>query len=442
MNFRFRTRPSGCAHRPVSIVGLAASTVAIALLASFPKTASGRQLLSPPAAPIDVETSTPIRQLLTEQWERDPVAEAASKDLFRSVQQNNANLLLAYSLNRIQHNRVDDAKSVAEEMTKNFPKNLDGWMLLAWLNTLSDRYDTALINLRSMKKQIDKNDKLSPASELALYKRLGRLIGYMQGPVADRVNDDIMDGTVLQITAGLPPEALKTFHENRNDVLKQFDALLKSQGQKTQVELAKVKIQNDNETIALEREIQLFEQTESQLIPEKQRLRQEATRQISIIEQQAQSLEQQLANISSDIRETEQDLQYMAIDLFNAQNLPPRLRPSLFYLQNQIRNAQLALSALRSNGNQVSNQLGLLRAQIIRTQNAFNQQVREIDKEIKRVNGAKRRNLAKLARLAAGPEVADGKKDAMRNKATALRTYDEFPLLIYRQELLEKLTDH
>jgi septal ring factor EnvC (AmiA/AmiB activator) len=185
----------------------------------------------------------------------------------------------------------------------------------------------------------------------------------------------------------------------------------------------------------------MLEKTESQLIPEKQRLRQEATQQVSTLQQQAATLEQQLAGISSDIWQTEQDLQYMAIDLFNAQNLPPRLRPSLFYLQNQIRTAQLSLSALRSNGNQISNQLRVLSAQIRQTQNVFNQQIRELDKEIKRVSGAKRRNLARLARLAGGPEVADGKRAAMQNKITALSTYDEFPLLLYRQELLEKLSD-
>jgi hypothetical protein len=415
--------------------------MAAGLLAFFPGATSGMQLLSPPANPIDAQSSAPIRQLLAEQWERDPANESNSQRAFRENRRDNANLLLAYACNRLQHNRVDEAKEVVDQLTTTYPDNLDGWILQAWLNTLTNKYDVALVNLRSMKKQLDKNKKLPPAIQLTIYKRMGRMIGYMQGPVADRVNADLLEGTVLNVTAGLPPDVVTTFNENRDKVLKQYESLTKAQGQKTQAELAKAKIENDNEKIALDRENQLLEKTESQLIPEKQRLRQEATQQVSTLQQQAATLEQQLVNISSDIRETEQDLQFMAIDLYNAQNLPPRLRPSLFYLQNQIRTAQLSLSALRSNGNQISNQLRLLGAQILQTKNSYNQQIRELDKEIKRVSGAKRRNLARLARLAAGPEVADGKRAAMQNKITALSTYDEFPLLLYRQELLEKLTD-
>lgn len=413
----------------------------IALLAFFLNVSSGMQLLSPPKDPIDVGSSVPIRLLLVEQWDRGPNNESQSKATYQNSRKDNSYLMLAFALNRMNHNRVDEALEIVDLMTKSYADNLDGWLLKAWLNTLSDRYDTALVNLRSLKKQIGKQKNTTPAIEQVLYGRLGRLFGYLQGPVADRVNANLLEGTVLNVTAGLNPDVLKTFNSNRDKVLKQYEDLLKLQGQMTQAELAKVKLENDNQTIALERETQLLEQTESQLVPEKQRLRAEATQQVSTLQQQGRSLEQQLAAISSDIWDTEQELQFLAVELYNAQNLPPRLRPSLFYLQNRIRNVQVTQSALRSNGNQISNQLDVLRAQVLQTQRAYNQRIGDIDREIKRVNGAKRRNLGKLARLAAGPEVADGKKDAMRNKATALRTYDDLPLVLYRQELLEKLTD-
>ena len=67
-------------------------------------------------------------------------------------------------------------------------------------------------------------------------------------------------------------------------------------------------------------------------------------------------------------------------------------------------------------------------------------QLREIDKEIRRVNGAKRRNQAKLGKLARGPELMGGKKEAMRNKQISLRTYDNLQLEVYRQDLLDQLS--
>ena len=78
---------------------------------------------------------------------------------------------------------------------------------------------------------------------------------------------------------------------------------------------------------------------------------------------------------------------------------------------------------------------------MVQTRNLLNQQVRDIDKELKKISATKRRNMNKLAKIAAGPEVADGKKQAMINRATALRTYDDLPLELYRQQLLEKLAD-
>lgn len=438
MNFDVSTRRNGGSHR--QLTSGCKLLIAIALLSFSSSHSQAKQLLTPPSGPISVEDSKPIRQLLSDQWERGPINESQSKQTYANTPRSTPNLMIAYALNRMQHNRVKEASKVLEQLTQSNPKHLDGWMFQVWIDALSDRYDAALIKARTLKKHAAQAN-LDARRKRALFKRLGRLIGYMQGPVADRVNDDILDDTMNSITAGLKPDVLQAFTESRIQILKQFEDLRKVQGQRTQTELAKEKVKNDNELVALERQIDMFDKTESQLIPEKQQLKQDADTQLSKLEQQESSLEQQLSIISSDIWDTEQDLSYLTTELFNAQQLPPRLRPSLFYLTNQIRNARVTLSALRSNGNQISNQLRLVRAQVIQTRGAYDQRIAEINREIKRVNGAKRRSLARVARLAEGPKVAQGKKDSMKNKITALRTYDELPRLLYRQELLDQLTD-
>jgi len=398
------------------------------------------QILSPPPKPLDESASTIIRKLLTDDWERDPKIGLDSKRTFESAKSYSDDLLVAYTINRIRHNRTQDAKMAARELTNQHVDNLDGWILKTWLNALTDDFDAALIDMRSLKKQVVKTKNLSRSAEQSIFKRLGRLIGYMQGPVAHRVNDDLLNETSKLISNGLKPDLLQLFDDNRNKVLKDFDDLVKVQAQKSQIELAKVKAANDAEAVALEREVQLLEKTESQLLPERQRIRDDGAKQISSIERQGQTVEQQLNRIRADIRATELDLQYMYQDLYLAQQQPPRFRVSTFHLQNQIRNAAFALNSLRANGVQSNNQLNSLQAQLVNARNSTNNRLREIDREIKRINGAKRRNLGKLARIAQGPKVADGKRDSWQSRATALRTYDELSLELYRQDILDQLT--
>lgn len=399
------------------------------------------QILSPPPKPLTPEISAPIRTLLTDDWKRAPKNEAASKSTFEKARVFTDDLLVTYTINRIRHNRISEAKLAAQELTVRHPDNLDGWILRTWLNTLTDDFDAALINIRSLKKKFDQTKNLAEPTKQKIYKRLGRLIGYMQGPVSDRVNNDLRDETIQFVTAGVKPELVKLFNGSRNKVLKEYGDLTKSQADKTQVELVKIKASNDAEAVALERQIKLLEQSESQQTAEKQRIRDESARQISAIERQGSSAELEISRINTNLRTTELDLFYLHQDLNFILNQPPGRRFSTFNLQNQIRNAQLSANALRLEGIQATNQLNSLRTQLVAAQRNSTQRLNDLEREIKRVNGAKRRNLAKLTKLAKGPKVADGKRQSMQSRVNALRTYDDLPLELYRQDILDQLTN-
>ncbi len=399
------------------------------------------QLLDPPANSIDAAASIPIRKLLTDDWKLGPANAAESKKTFASASPKTEMTLVAYALNRLQQNQTKEAKDIVEELTSSFPNNLDGWMLKTWIHTLEDKYDVALINMRSLKKQIDNTPDLKDSTKVQIYKRLGRLTGYMQGPVSSRVNSDILDGTIATIAHGIAPDVLNSFSEARDQVLKQYDDLLNTQADKTQLELDKVQAENEQEKLSLERQNELLEQSEAQLIPQKQKLEAEANQQVSNLQGQGSMAQQQMNQISSDIQATQLNLQYMYFDLdaiLQQQQLGYAV--STYAIRNQIRNAENAIYNLRISGNQLSNQLGGLNSQIRQIQYSAGRQLRNLNSELKRISGAKRRNLGKLARIASGPVVADGKRSAMKIRATALRTYDELPLELYRQQILDLLT--
>lgn len=423
-------------HYQTRLPGLICVWMVCLLLGSV----TNAQILSPPPQPIQTDASVPISRLLNEDWPRDPKIAIRSKTTFESAKQFTDDLLVAYTINRIRHNKTSEAKLAAQELTDRHADNLDGWMLKTWLNMLTDDFDIALINMRSFKKQIASQKNLPEQTQQRIYKRLGRLIGYLQGPVVNRVNNDLLDGTIQELAAELKPEILKVFNENRDLVLKQHDDLLKQQGEKTKVILDKTKIENDAQAAQLDQQNKLLEQTESQLRPEKQKIADQASKQIASIEQQGKLLTQQLNRTASEIRAIEVDLQLMYQDLALILQQPPEFRPSTFYLQNQIRNAELTLVTLRQNAGLTNNQMNNLLAQISQIRATTNRQVNDIDKQIKRVNGSKRRNLSKLTKIAQGPKVATGKRESMKSRITGLRTYDDLTLELYRQDILSQLS--
>ena len=398
------------------------------------------QILSPPAEPIDAQASQPIRRLLNEDWERSPKIAVRSKTTFESERRFTDDLLVAYMFNRIRHSQTGEAKLTAQELTARHTDNLDGWMVKTWLNTLTDDFEIALINMRNFKKQIDAQKNLPEKTRQQIFSRLGRLIGYFQGPVASRVNDDLLNDTVRELAVGLKPEILKIFNENRDRVLKRHGDLLAEQGKRTQVILDKTQLENQAQAAQLERQNQLLEQTEAQLLPQKQKITEDATKEITAVQQQASQLDQRLSQLTSDISAVELDLQYLYQDLDLILSQPPQLRQSTFFLRNRIRNAELSLASLHRNAVGTSNQLNGLRAQISQIEASANRQTNEIDQEIKRLNGSKLRNLSKLTKINQGPKLASGKRKAMISRATALRTYDDLTLELYRQDMLSHLS--
>ena len=203
--------------------------------------------------------------------------------------------------------------------------------------------------------------------------------------------------------------------------------------------MAKVQIENDKEAQNLEQQNAILAGTRVQLNDNKQQLQEEGTAKISQLQQNGASIERQLSSISSDIRATQRDLDVLYSDFNAIMNTPPRFRPSTFHLTTQIQNSELRLSQLDRDGVALSNQANSIRLQISQTQNAYNQKMGQIDKEIKKIVGNQKRIFNKLTRIAKGPKIANGKSQAMKIKATSLRTFDDISLELYRQQLLEIL---
>lgn len=405
--------------------------------AALPAGANAAQIFSPTPTNIGPSDAIAIEQLLGQQWER--LSEGAA-NTFASNQPAGEALLVAYILNRLNHGQADEARAIAEQLNQRYPDNLDGWLLNAWTNTLVDNFDSALVNMRSLKQRFDQQTDLSLANQKKLYQRLGKLIGYLQGPVSTTVNEELRDDTIAKLSAGIDAAVLQTFDNSRKEVLEQFSALQELQAEKTAEELEKVKIADANEAKLLAQQNEELEKSRERLGPERARIEQLANEQVYALQEQGQNLQQELNRISAQISGVENDLQLMYFDLNFILNQPPRFRPTTFFLENNIRSAQFSLIGLRNNGAQVSSQLAGVQQQIAGVRNAASQQLANLDRTAKKLENSRRRNMNKLAKIAQGPEIASGRKSAMKNRAVSLRTYDDLPLVLYRQQMLDQLS--
>ena len=111
--------------------------------------------------------------------------------------------MVAYALNRINHGSIGQALQATSVARRLFKQNWDSRILEVWLLTLTDEYDAAIVQLRSFKKQLEiakADNRLPVAVEHQLYLRFGRLIGYLEGPVVEKVNAPLLAETVVLLS--------------------------------------------------------------------------------------------------------------------------------------------------------------------------------------------------------------------------------------------------
>ena len=395
------------------------------------------QLLSPPTGQIDSPTKTAVKQLLGDKWNRESDNKVESQSIFNESSSKKPEVLIAYILNRINHSRVDQALKIASESRVRFEQNWDGRMLEIWLLTLSDDYDAAIVQMRSFKKQLDvaeKKKRLPATVAQNLYGRLGSLIGYLEGPVVDKVNPQLLAGTTVLLEQNIDPATKNAFTLARQAVKVEYDQLLAQQIAYQNRELTKVAAVNQVEKEQLEKDDKLTRETQARLEPELERLRSEGNLATTRLEQQIGSAQNDLRSINQVAYGLEQRLAFLYTDLLS---IDPRFVGGVIAIENQIYRVELDLSQQRIAAANQAGVLNGLQNELFAVRQNFQRQIGQANRRLRQVEVAQKRTTKKLQKIAAGPKIAGGKTQSLASRRTSLRTYDDLPLELYRQELLD-----
>lgn len=421
------------------LIGFFCCYLAMPALSAF----ASPQLLNVPVEKLDPETIGTIHQLLDSNWERNSANNAKSQAVFETSPQDNPHVLVAYAINRIQHGKISDALPLAKAVRQRFDTNLDGPVLEIWLLALTDNYESAIVRMSDLKKRIAKANRQRPVSketEVKIFSRIGRLMGYFEGPVAEKLNPQLVAKISQQLQTDLSPEAQNAFSQNRTSVLIKFKELLNDSANFEKLELARVAAANEIEKQRLEQEDLLVQQTRERLQPKLEQLNETANSESSILEQQIASAANELEFANQSAFRTEQDLAFLYADLLsiNRRNRGVFLF-DVYALEDQIFRTEVQLNQFRASAINAAANLAVLRNQLIATQTRYTRQIAALQQQLKRSEIIQKRNGRELQKIAQGPKIAGGKKKARKQRRKALRTYDDLSLELYRQELLNAI---
>lgn len=412
----------------------------ISLLIALQATASASplQLLCPPT---DKQSGKPnaavVEELLNTKWDRKSTNKIDSLSIFKEAPRDTPHLWVAYALNRINHGSVDQALEISSEARQRFKENWDSRIVEVWLLTLTDQYDAALVQLRFFKKQLDiaqAANRLSPGVQQKIYQRFGRLIGYLEGPVVQKNDAQLLADTTIQLEQNIDPETKKAFTLARQSVKTQYEQLLAQQVGIQNQELAKVGAVNEVEKERLEKDNQLLEITRARLVPRLEDLASEGNIQTTSLEQQIGSAGANLRTANQAAYRLEEQLAFLYTDLYS---IDRRDLASAYAIQNQIFRIERELSRQRIAAANQANELSALQGNLYAVRQNYRRQIGQINNELKRTEVSQKRNGKQLQKIAAGPKIAGGKTQSLTSRRTALKTYDNLPVELYRQELLE-----
>lgn len=410
------------------ILTLGLGSLAVVLYADI---AQG-QLLSPPAK-VSNDAKIAIDQMLDSEWSRSG-SESTSSTFAKAPKMESA-VLLSFALNRFAFESKDTALETTKEINQRFPENLDAWILTLWYQALMNKYDVSLTSIGKLQQQVEQQPDLSDDKKKVIYRRLGKLIGYFEGPVRPSVNEDLLLATTNNLSAGLSPELLKLFNESRALVKVKFEELKQNHNEIEKVELAKAQVQTDEEILRLEQQGERLEKTESQLSPQRDAIAAEADAAIASLNEQANFARAQLNDANAAAFSIERDLAFVYAE-WN-RNHEVDYHGNDFFLSTRIRELEFSLAQVRNSGIASSNQLAAIRNEIVRTRRGFAARIGQVNSQIKAAKKAMNRNTGRIKRLSRGPKIPDGKKSGRKSRRESLRTYDDMSLDLLKQQMLD-----
>ena len=411
-------------------------------------------LLAGGASANEVVLKAGLVRMLDVGWSVTPTARAAADAQYVELQTlaaSDVRLLTASALVLLQQRRYEEAGKRLDELLVQDEDNLLGLRAKSWLAATMKNYGGAIVTAEKLRAALPKESTQDLTGEAAAQDQLaylGRLCGYLAGPVADKVDQNERKQLEKTILAGLGEERRLIFEQARDGVTQKFFELTdtKSDTEKKNTE----ERQNEaNQTLQdVESARKEIEQRVGELEATATKVQKEWNDELADIERLDRPLVAELARLQArkDILSREfgsYQVQINSLSARLARERDPVIRnqidrdiDQLSFLANRI---SADIAAVNRQGQAVEAQRAALAQRVARAQANFGGQLDRVNKELVAL-GKKEKRADYEEKKAKRPVSGSSTKTiALSSQVTALSTYDKFPLDQARQRLLNEL---
>ena len=364
------------------------------------------------------------RKLLDELWTKGRESRTEAEQLFEQTPHTPA-VLAAYTLQRMRQNRNREAVGVANEWAVASPDDPVAWFTAAWLSAVTDDFDRAVADLRGWADAIKKQPLPADLQDVLL-RQVGRMLGYFEGPVADRVNHDSLIAARDAIQQALPPDQWQIVDKQRTATLAEYQTFTAQKDAVQQEALQKAIQQAQQEKVALEQENDMLQKRFDSLGTERQQIESDVSNRIAQLESQALPLQQSAASLQAQIDSLNYELQRLIVQLTLLQNQvcdrpnDRYVRYLIVDMNYRLRDLEYQRSIALANYQSVMAQLNELDRQAAMVRQEGLARIEQLRDEADEIQRRLRWNRKKLAKLTQPPKVSTAKAGVIENLATSL----------------------
>lgn len=376
-------------------------------------------------------------------------ADSHSEALF-SAAGRHPKALFAAALVQIKQRRYSEAAKLIDEVLSRDEANLPAWRAKVWLLTVLKNYEAALVASDQLSKLLPKDDaKTGEEDESRAYIAfLGRIYGFLGGPAQSNLNLDARKESEKAVTGRMSEPRQVVFEEARDGVLQKFVEL--TDAKLTVQDKAKEQADVDREKMLAEinelRDVNKEKVTELELKIEK--AKKEHEKEIEAIRKADAPLQSKLASLQTQANSLNTqlvsiELQIVAVQTQYNMTRNPNIRQLLLADLNRLSvlegATQAELFSINRQGTGVQQERSLLAVRQQRADGVLGAKIGQVDDELNAI--AKKEKRADVAEKRAAKAGVPTPISALSlsAQASALITYDQFPLEQEKSRLLSTL---
>ncbi len=394
---------------------------------------------------------TAIAKLLEVGWSITPQARAAADLQWSEVQRlagSDLRAIEASWLVLMQQRRFDEALKRLDEHLAKSPDDFDALRAKAWVQTVLKNYAVAFVTADRLSVLLSKNRPTTDEGETEHEETvafLGRLIGFYGGPAADLINQEERKSREKKWLDRLDESKKVIFEDARNGVLSRYIEMTDESATAKERAASTAKAEKEKSLTELQIESGKLDEKAKELEEKRNKLNSEFRAEIDAINRQEQPLIAQQSQLATQASALETNLITLSAQLTGLQQLATNEKNDALQQQYFAQLNSLSILASRADADlfSVNRSLGNVQAQRnglqtrrVQVQASAAAQINSYDRELAEIGRRERRNEVMEKRANRPVTTTSSKVRSLSAQASALSTYDTYPLEAAKEKLL------